>query len=67
MSSYEPPPPVKIKDSEGRLLQEINSVLIPQVGGGVRLFSGKEFHVRAVVTVYSPSGNYTDVTVETYR
>ena len=61
-----PPPLVRIVDSKGRLLQEINSVLAPQVGGDVRLFSGKQFHVRHVVTVYNPSGNYTEVTVETY-
>lgn len=61
-----PPPLVRIVDSKGRLLQEIYSVLVPQVRGGVRLFSGKQFRVRDAVTVYSPSGNYTEVTVETY-
>lgn len=62
-----PPPLVRIVNSEGRVLQEINSVLIPQVGSNVRLFSGKQFRVHHVVTVYSPSGSYTEVTVETYR
>lgn len=64
MNSYEPPPPIKIVDGKGGVLQVIHSVLIPRVGEYVQLFSGKQFCVFRVMTVYAPTGNFTMVTVE---
>lgn len=60
-------PLVRIVDGKGGVLEEIRSVLIPRVGEYVQLSSGKQFHVFRVMTVYSPSGSFTLVTVESNK
>ena len=57
-------PLINVFDRNRNMLETVQSILIPRVGEHVQLSSGKQFHVSQVLTVYSPQGNWVEVTVE---